>query len=320
MLIHKSIAAALAFAAPLVGQNAPCVVGPGALYGVVAYQCANCGFKQELGAVPSVTFFAEPVVTETSPGSAVANGDVIIAVDGNPITTRAGADRFTYPASGPHTLTVRRGRERQEIRVDLNTNCTASAIGTGSGRIGTLRGRTGVGGGVATAAGGRGISSNVGRGVASGGAISNVGSFSDDCGDLARTQLIGARGAVIVDSVSPRDPLIIIDGVRQSPAKGRYGFAVTARPICHKEGSGDGVYYSYRYSYHYDQAPPIYDVRPGSAADKAGLRAGDLIVKIDGRSVLDNPVLLTGADQREPLHMTVLRDGKEINVVLVATP
>jgi hypothetical protein len=41
-----------------------CSFGPGEMFGIVAYQCANCGFKRERADRPSYLFYAEPVVTE----------------------------------------------------------------------------------------------------------------------------------------------------------------------------------------------------------------------------------------------------------------
>jgi hypothetical protein len=68
----------------------------------------------------------------------VAAGDVIEAVDGHPITTQAGADAFAYTPGGAHSLTVRRGRDRQVINVVVPSSCgTGSSSGFGSAASGT---------------------------------------------------------------------------------------------------------------------------------------------------------------------------------------
>src|SRR5204862_1422048 len=60
-------------------------------------------------------FQAEPIVLETSSGSVLKPGDVVEAVNGDPIMTQAGADRFTYPTAGPALITVRRGNSRVQL-------------------------------------------------------------------------------------------------------------------------------------------------------------------------------------------------------------
>ena len=97
---------------------------------------------------------------------------------------------------------------------------------------------------------------------------------------------------------------------------GRFGFAVDTQPVCRGE-SIDG---KTRYRNVYENYPSIYAVRAESLADRAGLRVGDVIVKVEGKSVLDNPMLLIAADARNELHMTVRRDGKDINLVMLTTP
>src|SRR6478752_1912213 len=132
MFMHRSIVLVMAaLSAPLAAQTGTCAAGPGTMFGIVAFQCANCGWTYKIGGKSSHTFYTEPVVKETAAGSAVENGDVIVAVDGNPITTRAGADRFEYPASGKHVLTVRRGREAREIDIDTGVDCAMATTVVG---------------------------------------------------------------------------------------------------------------------------------------------------------------------------------------------
>jgi C-terminal processing protease CtpA/Prc len=50
------------------------------------------------------------------------------------------------------------------------------------------------------------------------------------------------------------------------------------------------------------------------------LRPGDEIVKVEGTSILEEAGILQRAEQREQIHLTVRRDGKDMNVVMVVTP
>ena len=61
-------------------------------------------------------------------------------------------------------------------------------------------------------------------------------------------------------------------------------------------------------------------MRPGSQADRAGLRVGDVITKVDGHSVLEEQAAmrLGSVYQKDPLRLTVLRDGKEVEHLVKA--
>jgi S1-C subfamily serine protease len=73
------------------------------------------------------------------------------------------------------------------------------------------------------------------------------------------------------------------------------------------------------YYYKYDGYPRIVEVRERSAADRAGLRVGDLITKVEGKSIL-NEDALRGSDQGNRLRITVRRDGKDIDVSMLVVP
>jgi S1-C subfamily serine protease len=110
-------------------------------------------------------------------------------------------------------------------------------------------------------------------------------------------------------------PIVVIDGVLQpdrgsAPAPGRFGIASECEPSCTVKQSPTGEYY-----YKYDAYPRVVQVRPHSVADSAGLRAGDLIVEVEGHSILEDGALLN-LEQRDRLKMTVRRDGQIISVTL----
>jgi hypothetical protein len=325
MPIHKLllIVAALGLARSLAAQGA-CPNGPGSAFGIVGYQCANCGFKQESGRPPTYTFFAEPVVTQVDyrlgaltsnrpvivvdgvvQSGSTAVGDVIEAVDGHPITTQAGADLFTYPNAGAHSLTVRRGRDREVIDVSVPASCATASSGATSASTGGTSSRRGddrvhLGVGI-----GAGNSSATGGTTTSGGSASSAGKGNGY-----------GRGvpAFFGDTIEIVNGSPVIHSSGSSPAIGRFGFAVECSPSCSLNRSPSGAYY-----YKYDGYPRIVEVRERSAADRAGLRVGDLITKVEGKSIL-NEDALRGSDQGNQLHITVRRDGKEIDVSMLVVP
>jgi hypothetical protein len=68
-------------------------------------------------------FQSEPVVLETTANSALKAGDVIEAVNGEPITTRAGGDLFTYPPNGEHVIRIRRNGTRMDVTSAVSSSC-----------------------------------------------------------------------------------------------------------------------------------------------------------------------------------------------------
>jgi membrane-associated protease RseP (regulator of RpoE activity) len=119
------------------------------------------------------------------------------------------------------------------------------------------------------------------------------------------------------------DSIIVIDDVVMSrtareatPPVGRFGFAFTCEPRCTASTGRDGLL-TYTY-YRYRDFPPITAIAPGSAAERAGLRVGDLVVNVEGHSVLDDEGAkgLARLDRVDVLHLTVRRDGKEIDYTL----
>ena len=123
MSIHSSLSAAayLLLAASVVAaqEREACPRSPGAAFGITSINCAGCAISQDAAGLPSFVFFAEPVVLETAPNGPIIIGDIVEAVNGRPITTRAGAEAFTHTLSGPNEITVRRGRDRRVIPMTI---------------------------------------------------------------------------------------------------------------------------------------------------------------------------------------------------------
>jgi membrane-associated protease RseP (regulator of RpoE activity) len=64
-------------------------------------------------------------------------------------------------------------------------------------------------------------------------------------------------------------------------------------------------------------------VRPGSPAEKAGLKAGDVIIEVAGkqiRNLYDYMDALSKVEPNKPVTFVVLRDGQKISVTIVPEP
>jgi hypothetical protein len=244
-----------------------------------------------------------------------AVGDVVEAVDGHPITTQAGADLFAYPAPGSHSLTVRRGRERQVLEFAVPAACdTRGTTIRGAPKLGSFRARGDSLRYLGDTVYIRGDS--VYRGSGSDGATiaATVSTILDGIHRGSGAGSGYGRGVPVIGG----DPVEVTGGsggavttTSSSPTAGKFGFAVECRPSCSMRRRPNGESY-----YKYDGYPRIIEVRERSAADRAGLRVGDLITKVEGRSILAEDAL-HDLDQRDQLHMTVRRDGKDINVVML---
>jgi S1-C subfamily serine protease len=244
----------LAMAASAAAQNRLCPSGPGVALGITDYSCANCGMKQVDGRM-TYTFGSEPVVTQTVPTDApiyvvdgqklggnpvVAVGDVIVSVNGHPITTREGADEFVNPSKEWISLIVHRTRNGKTSEVAIAARCR----------------------------------------------------MTRELYDRLKSGL------------PPQSPDSVV---------ARFGFAVECHPSCSMRRAPDGVF-----DYKYNGLPEIVFVRPGSVADKTGLKVGDLIVDVDGRSITENGAL-QGAARRDDLRMTIRRGGKDVSVHMFVT-
>jgi hypothetical protein len=275
--------------------------GAGEAFGITSYRCAACQMKKEPGRPPEDSFMAEPVVMSVSASTSMQRGDVIEAVDGQPITSSVGSSQFSHPDPGVHTLTVRRGRERVTLRFDISplppcriTDTTYRVIGRLSETVGfdTVR---------------------VGQKLFW--LIPGV-RITGTAQPQPRT--IHLRGmSSLADSA--KGPIYVIDGVRfeqvSLPPVTKYGFELSCRPICTRVTNPDGTTF-----YRFGAPPTIVTLRDDSPASKIGLRVGDVVVKVDGAPILtdDGAIKLARSEEEATLQLTVLRDGKEISYLLQA--
>jgi hypothetical protein len=100
--------------------------GPGAAFGVTSYQCEKCGVSSHDGRTRFM-FDAEPRVLAAEEGSSLRRDDIVVAVDGRSIRTGEGAEAFTYPLRGTHTVTVRRAGRRVDLTAEVTIDCTGGS-------------------------------------------------------------------------------------------------------------------------------------------------------------------------------------------------
>lgn len=232
----------------------------GRAFGISSYSCASCRVTREKeGGVIESSFLAEPVVLSALTSSPIKAGDIIEAINDQPITSSAGATQFVYPKGGRNTMTVRRDRERVVLAFDLPIQPCAGPI--------RITGRAEIPGN-------------------------------------GRTELL------MKDAIFSLNPPSL-----PSASAAPYGFAVSCTSACNEKHAPDGsVYVTYA------DPPEISAIRDGSPAATIGLKVGDMVVKIDGQSIREDEAALRlfRSGQKQTLHLTVLRDGKEIGYQLQA--
>lgn len=278
-----SFATLLVVASRLAAQSADACVprGPGVAFGVTAFNCASCEIHKEKGARPSFLFNAEPVLLRTGPTSQLQSGDVIEAVNGQPITTRAGAEQFISPAKGETVIMVRRGGSRVRVTVTPSTVCDpgledADSTGTILGKDMTVEYRQPAGGKLVA---------------------TSTGSFREDPPPGVSA---GGRARGRIDVASPDS---------------RYGLGLACQAPCTKAHAPDGTEY-----WKFDGYPSIAELRAGGAAVNVGLKVGDVITDVDGISILseEGALRFSASARKESLHLMVLRDGKKVGYLLRA--
>jgi S1-C subfamily serine protease len=109
------------------GQNCE---APGGAFGVSSIQCTNCRIALT-GNASKLIFQTEPVILAMDEGALIIvdgvrqesnrtplkAGDIIEAINGNPITTVAGSEMFSHPPAGESRIAVRRGSTRETLSV-----------------------------------------------------------------------------------------------------------------------------------------------------------------------------------------------------------
>jgi C-terminal processing protease CtpA/Prc len=96
---------------------------------------------------------------------------------------------------------------------------------------------------------------------------------------------------------------------------GRLGFALGCLPSCTQMRSPFGATY-----WKFDADPPVVAVRPGTPADAAGLKVGDIVVEVDGKSILGaegyRHLVSSQSKPARTLTLTVLRNGQRQTITI----
>jgi membrane-associated protease RseP (regulator of RpoE activity) len=227
---------------------------------------------------PIFGFQSEPIVLEVAANSLLKAGDVIEAVNGEPITTRAGSDLFTYPPNGEYVIRVRRGGTRMDITTQVTAPCAQFRFAPAPREPGQATPRAGRG---------------------RGGGPPPSGQL-EEAGERLSSEY----------AQRPRDN---VDRANQLRYEMRYGFAVSCQPSCTRARARVGSDY-----YRFEGYPSIVTVLKGGVAEQAGLREGDRVIRIDGQSILeeDGALRFQGSARRETLRITVQRNGDQLTFLL----
>jgi membrane-associated protease RseP (regulator of RpoE activity) len=280
----------------------------GRIFGITQFQCTYCGMASPRDSTHVVySFGAEPLVVETD-NPTLKPGDRIVAVNGNPITTRAGADHFAYPPLGTATITVRRNNVNVNIEQPISSAryCPVQGYRILTDSLGVQRiaaGPIAMGRG----GGGRGGARSGGRGGAGGITRTDSAGAAQLDSVMSRMRGAGAGGRVAVLRSATPDPI-------QHVQISNFGFALACQPVCTIARSRDGTT---QYS-RYDAYPVLSNVLPASAAGRAGLRDGDVLILVNGVSpmVEEGALILHRAGRETTLQLEVRRGDKTEKITL----
>jgi hypothetical protein len=295
----------------------------GRVFGITQFQCTHCGMASPRDSTRVVyTFGAEPHVVDTdNPTNRIKPGDYVVAVNGHPITTRAGADQFAYPPMGTATLTVRRNNVNINIdqmimsprycpansityRMSIDTSPRASASGVMAGR----GGGGGRGGRIGSGAGGLVMMRTDSTGAVT--FIDTAVARMRQTADSLRAGRGGGGGGRAV-AVLRGAPAEIIGPTVQSL---RFGLTMTCHPTCTRARTRDGTAMYWRF----DSYPTVTNPSPVSIAGKAGLQHDDVIITVNGISpqVEEGALILNRADRETSLELEIRRAGKTQKITL----
>ena len=284
----------------------------GRIFGITEFRCTSCGMASPRDSTRVVySFGSEPFVVETdNPTNRIKPGDQVVAVNGNPITTRVGADQFAYPPVGTATITVRRNNVNINIEqlvstarycpVAFTTRMSFDSLGAprvGVGPIQVGRGARSGGGG------GRGGVRQGAGAVAR--ADSGTGAQLDSV--VARMRAAGGGGRMAVLRSATPDP------IRQVQIS-TFGFSLTCQAACELARSRDGTTQYPRF----DAYPVLSNVSSTSVAGRAGLRDGDRLITVNGISpmVEEGALILHRAARETTLELEVERGDKREKITL----
>ena len=281
----------------------------GRIFGITEFRCTSCGMSSPRDSSHVVySFGSEPLFVETDNSNRIKPRAAVVAVNGSPITTRAGADQFAYPPVGTAAITVRRNNVNITFEQPVSSARYCPSQGyritmdSAIARLGAGAVATGRGGG--------------GRGGArqGGGALLRVDTTGmtraqTDSANARMRAVIGvARGNIAIVRTPPVEP---ISNTVQSLS---FGFTLKCQPICTQARTRDGMAQYWRF----DGFPTITGISAISIAGKAGLRDGDVLLSVNGISpqVEEGALLLNRAEAESALRLEVQRGDKVEKITL----
>jgi hypothetical protein len=290
---------------------APC--GPGRAFGILAWEAPSFTTRYYDDSTHAVfSFGGEVVVGQAAPNGRVRAGDVVVALNRNPITTRAGADLFAYP-SGEVILTVRRGGTNIDIEHTFAQRACSEILPYRiSGNLSVAR--TGYDSTVAA------IVRKAGGGVSAGGRGGRGGGGGTG----------GGRGGVVQDSARLSGAVAALQDARlrigaatttdagataASVSLRNFGFGLLCDPACTRATARDGSTY-----WRFAAYPAVANLSvPGDGvAGRAGIRQGDVLISVNGHSPMteEGALALSHAGRELTLTVEMSRGGRRTTYTL----
>jgi hypothetical protein len=267
--------------------------GAGTL-GIQGLRCEGCRFTMGRSGITEATFGAEPEIIAVDPrgagGDVLRSGDVLVAIDGALITTRGGAQRLTSIRLGDEvTVRVRRDGRLRDLLVTAGSACESTArirppLPPEPRRPGATE-----------------LPPTLPRGV--GARPTERPPLPDRAPEPSRGTGMGGvpRAPGAHPTLEPRVTL---------------GFSFECGPCGYRSaGVGGGTWY-------FDEPPVVYGVDQAGPAWRGGLRQGDLLVGVDGLSLVteEGARRFSRLEPGEDVVWTVRRDGQIREVTTMPGP
>ncbi|MEX0890766.1 MAG: PDZ domain-containing protein [Gemmatimonadota bacterium] len=238
----------------------------------------------------SVSFGSEPTVTAVrADGPAEGRlrpGDVIVAIDGRLITTRAAGERWSTVAAGERVvLTVRRSGREEAVRLTTGERCARPTPAPPAPAAGSPPGtpRAAAPPAVGAVAAGRGASASPGVRFRPGAPLA------------------------LAAPPPPPAPSVLPDGW--------FGFGISCSDCQLSTGPG-GEGPAFRFSV----PPEVQSVEPGTPAAAAGLQSGDLLLAIDGVALTSEAGgrAFARVEPGQNVRFRIRRDARALDVTMRA--